>query len=709
MDTIMIRGIKTFVEKENIDECYLNPKDNIINEHYNQLLFKTLPMNLLFYLPLNEILAVVLEEKVVIYDIKLSVIDSLKIIDEIFYKDIINEFSDIIINKIDEKIDKNKKTAYFMGLNFIAKEQEDKQIKNIIISDDFYDKKGSFVMIIEFMNLDIYIVEYNLLNEINNNPKFSLILKADKTMFIDKKTNADVISKLNDNYYKNSYKTKFKIIKYLNSKIFFLYQHQYNFYIYSFKINEITLHSYTNNKKRNKNKNIESNLLYNKICLNKESINFDVNYCFNEINYIDYFEFITIGVNNEIFYHLFFLENGNGNKKIYKEIINKEITIDNKANISNIKYANNVNNSNLFCDKIFFMIQLNKIFVVNYFIERDKANKLSMNIKYKYLLNIVEFSEEQIYDVFLLQKQYLYIFTRKSKYIEYILDLQNMKNNKNTEIISINETPKFFRITKFIYDIKPFQSENGFFILITQNSIRPINMNIIYKINHSSLTKINDSFSEGLILGLRNPKENIEFINDKNSFIFNKRYNYFINKIFKGQNPYINKKDRNKNNMDIEEDQSDLNEENEEKEEIENDEGDIENKYENDDLMNINSDKYKNMEKISIKENESIKKEIIDFYIKKQEFIFSKEDYLKFLDNENYICEFCGEKFKSFEENERIYKCNNDDVTFSCCLSKMPINNDFLWCSYCQLFYSYELNNFYCIVCDKILTTLDTL
>ena len=70
MDTIMIRGIKTFVEKENIDECYLNPKDNIINEHYNQLLFKTLPMNLLFYLPLNEILAVVLEEKVVIYDIK---------------------------------------------------------------------------------------------------------------------------------------------------------------------------------------------------------------------------------------------------------------------------------------------------------------------------------------------------------------------------------------------------------------------------------------------------------------------------------------------------------------------------------------------------------------------------------------------------------------------------------------------------------------
>ena len=157
MDTIMIRGIKTFVEKENLDECYLNPKDNIINEHYNQLLFKTLPINLLFYLPLNEILAIVLEEKIVIYDIKLSVTDSLKIIDEIFYKDLINEFLNIKINRNEEKIDKNKKTNYFMGLNFIAKEQEDKQIKNIIISDDFYNKKGLFIIIIEFMNLDIYL------------------------------------------------------------------------------------------------------------------------------------------------------------------------------------------------------------------------------------------------------------------------------------------------------------------------------------------------------------------------------------------------------------------------------------------------------------------------------------------------------------------------------------------------------------------------
>ena len=81
-----------------------------------------------------------------------------------------------------------------MGLNFIAKENEDKQIKNILISDDFYNKKGIFIIIIEFMNLDIYIIEYNLLYEINYNPKLTLILKTDKNMFLDKKANLNIIN-----------------------------------------------------------------------------------------------------------------------------------------------------------------------------------------------------------------------------------------------------------------------------------------------------------------------------------------------------------------------------------------------------------------------------------------------------------------------------------------------------------------------------------
>ena len=104
MEPIIIKDIKTSIIKESIDECYLNPKDNIINEHYNQLLFKYLSSNLLFYLPLNEILVLVLEDKLVIYDLKISLTENLKILDEIYYiKDIINYFNEKNKNKNREK------------------------------------------------------------------------------------------------------------------------------------------------------------------------------------------------------------------------------------------------------------------------------------------------------------------------------------------------------------------------------------------------------------------------------------------------------------------------------------------------------------------------------------------------------------------------------------------------------------------------------
>jgi hypothetical protein len=273
-----------------------------------------------------------------------------------------------------------------------------------------------------------------------------------------------------------------------------------------------------------------------------------------------------------------------------------------------------------------------------------------------------------------------------------------MKNNNENDIIKIDEKPKYFKITKFIYDIKPFKSENGFFILITQNPIRPINMNIIYKINYTNLIPIENDFSEGLIIGLRNPRKKVEFINQYNNFLFNKRYNYFINKIFKGQVPG-NKDDK----MNIEEDSEKSSEMQEEK----NDEEDNDNI--NDDIMNINSEKYKNMEKIGIKNNEIIKNEIIDFFLKKYEKSLSKDEYLKYINNNNFLCEFCGDKFISFDKTERIYKCSNDDICFCCCLSNKPINNNFIWCSYCNLFYSQELKIYYCIVCDKILTNLDSI
>ena len=508
---------------------------------------------------------------------------------------------------------------------------------------------------------------------------------------------------INENYYKNSYKTKIKIIKYLNDNIFLLYQHQYNFFIYNFIVNEISLFA-SKSKHQIRNKNNEGFLSYAKISLKEDVVNFDSNYCFENETLLDYFEFITVNNNNQVYYYLFKLENLK-EKKNYIQIIKEEIKIDNMANISNIKYfeikSDKIND--LFFEKIFFIIQLNKVFVIKYFIEKSLKGNLIFKICYKYLLNIVEFSEEQIYNIFFLQKKYLYIFSRKNKYIEYNLDLKEIKNNKSTETITINEKPKYFKVTKFIYDIKPFESENGFFLLITQNSIRPINMNIIYKINYNHLEPNGNNFSEGLILNLRYIKEKTEFINNDNNYVFNKRYNYFINKIFKGQKLIMDKSNEN-NRMEIDYN-IDYKNEIEDNDNNISDEEDEDLEIINDDLMNINSEKYQNMEKISIKDNNIIKNELIDFYSNK---LLLKDGYLNYLNNDKYKCEFCGEKFINFDKNERIYKCNSNDITFSCCLTNKPINDNFLWCSYCTLFYSRELKIFYCIVCDKILTNLDS-
>ena len=688
----MIKDIKTSIIKESIDECYLNPKDNIINEHYTQNCSRNLFMNLLFYLPLNEIIIVVLEEKLVIYDLKITITDSLKILDEVFFiKDIINIFKDI--NKLENekvKTDKNKINNEFGPLSFYDKESEDKQVINILISDDFFNVKGKFIIIIQFANLDIYLIEYNLLYEINNKPKMSLISKHSKNLFIDKiMTNhtSNIINRYDENSFKNSSKVIIKIIKYSNKNIFIIYQFKNKFYIYDFTINGIS--HYINEDKSKKN-----SLSYIKILLNKyeEFNSFDANYCINSNS--NYFEIIANSKCGTVNYYLFLIKtNGISNKK-YEQIISEEIKLENKmirAYKSDIKYyKGNINYEDLFSEKIFFVIQLNQVFIIKYNVYKDNKKNFKLNICSKYLIDIIEFNEAEIYNIFVLQQKFFYAFTRKGIYIEFELNLNQLKKNKKIEVITIKEKTQFFKIAKFIYDITPFQSENGFFLLVTQYPLRPINMNIIYKVHYSNITPIKyNYFSEGLMLILRyNKKETILDKENKDFYLFNKRYDYFINKIFKGQNNLL---EENKDKMEIEEiDTNNISETDENK---------------NDDLMKINSALYKEKEKQSLIENEKIKKEMILFFQKK--FENEKNNEMKYINNEKYKCEFCGEKFKEFDKEKMWYKCNNDEITFSCCLTCKPINDDFFWCSYCDLFYSNEINNYYCIICGKILSKLD--
>jgi len=689
MEPIVIKDIKTSIIKESLDECYINPKDNIINEHYNQTFSQNLFIKLLFYLPLNEILAIILEEKLVIYDLKISITENLKILDEIYYiKDIINNFKEDKNENEKAKPDKNKLNNYFRQFIYSDKDYQDKQIKNILISDDFFDKKGKFIIIIVFANLDTYIIEYNLLYELNDKPKMTLIAKNSKSLYIEKNIHNNIINKYDENSFKNLSPIIIKIKKYLNKNIFIIFQFKNKFYIYDFTMNGI---SQFENEEKDKNKSLS----LNKINLNYkiEFNNFDANYCVNSSS--NYFEVIAYTKFNTINYYLFLIKNNAVSGKKFEQIICEEIKIDTDMEISNkseIKYyKGNINYGELFTEKIFFVIQLYQIWIIKYCISKDIKKNLKFNTCYKYLFNIIEFNEKIVYDIFVLQQKFFYLFSKNGKYIEFELNLNKLKNNKKTEIINIKENPKFFKIAKFIYDVTPFQSENGFFILVTQYPLRPINMNIIYKIHNANITSIkSDYFSEGLILSLRyDKKETILDKENSNYFLYKKRYEYFINKIFKGQNGSL---EENKDKMEIEEIDKNNMDENDE--------------YKNDDLMKINSALYNEKEKQSSIENDKIKNDIILLFQKKYEN-FKKNESM-FINNDKYKCEFCGEKIKLFDKEKICYKCYNDEMIFACCISNEPINNNFFWCSYCNLFYSNKINIFYCIICEKILSKLDS-
>ena len=516
-------------------------------------------------------------------------------------------------------------------------------------------------------------------------PKMKLISKSSKTMLIEKNVN-NTFNKNEENMVKNTSKTNIKIINDNNRNIFIIYQHKNNFYIYDLIINEISLFGNTNSKES------EKSLKFNKISLKNEFIHFDANYCsFSSFNY---FEFITVTKNNIIYYYLLEMKYDKEFGKKYVQILAEEMNLDNISNISDIKYFREKSNAydDLLKERIFFVIKLNQVLIIKYNILKDKKENLRMNICYRYLIDIIEFAEEQIYKIFFLHHQYFYAFTRKGKYIENICNLDQLKNNEKIETITIKEKPKYFKISKFIYDIKPFQSENGFFFLVTQYPMRPINMNILYKINYSNLKPINDNFVEGLLISLRQKQKEINIEKEnKNNYLYNKRFEFFINKIYKGQSNLIDNID---NKMVIEKKDNNIDEENENK---------------NDDLMNVNSDEYIKSEKQSLIEINKIKKELISYFKKQLEKVIKTDDYLIYLKNQEYKCEFCKELFKEYDKENMFYKCINNDITFSCCISYRPINDNFFWCSYCNLFYSEKIKIFYCVVCDRILSKLDSL
>jgi hypothetical protein len=87
-------------------------------------------------------------------------------------------------------------------------------------------------------------------------------------------------------------------------------------------------------------------------------------------------------------------------------------------------------------------------------------------------------------------------------------------------------------------------------------------------------------------------------------------------------------------------------------------------------------------------------------------------EYGEYINNEDYSCEICSEinsVFVKYNEAKRSYTCVKGHLTFSCCITYLPVteegNFNFYLCEECNLVYS-ENKIRICLVCQKSLNLL---
>ena len=466
---------KTIIEKESLNEFYLNPKDIIFDEKINEINYN---LNTFYYLSYNELLVILFENNISFIDIKKSICKNITIIKYININEIfLNNF-----NIKEEKKIKIIKSNNFSNFCFNIRENELKLIKNFNVLE-FKNCLNKIFIIIEFKNLDFIILKYNNI-QIEN--KYTVLYKHSKNYFLN------LFNSFLLNYESNLIYNYNSIIKIKNNYIF----HFVESILFIFELNE-------NNYK-----------FLHKIKLNIEIKKFLV---FKNKNKNEYC-FIILNNNNNIEYFYFDINNLNVLNK-------KQINIENLSNINILKIIK------LNQDKKYFLFsELNNIYIYTINFE----NKL---IEYYLKINFIYFEDCLIKDFFICMKNILYAFNSNGEYSYEYLNIENNNNNNNDNNI-INNKIKNLNLVKYIYDIILFKNKFGFFILGTQNNIKFGNINIsiflpIEIIDNNPINEIflnnnlySNFFNELLIYNLR-------FKNDiiNNNNIYYKRLNFYLNKI----------------------------------------------------------------------------------------------------------------------------------------------------------------------------------
>ena len=464
---------KTIIEKESLNEFYLNPKDIIFDEKINEINYN---LNTFYYLYYNELLVILFENNISFIDIKKSICKNITIIKYININEIfLNNF-----NIKEEKKIKIIKSNNFSNFCFNIRENELKLIKNFNVLE-FKNCLNKIFIIIEFKNLDFIILKYNNI-QIEN--KYTVLYKHSKNYFLN------LFNSFLLNYESNLIYNYNSIIKIKNKYIF----HFVESILFIFELNE-------NNYK----------FLY-KIKLNIEIKKFLV---FKNKNKNDYC-FILLNNNNNIEYFYFDINNLNVQNK-------KQINIENLSNVNNLKIIK------LNQDKKYFLFsELNNIYIYTINFE----NKL---IEYYLKIKFIYFEDCLIKDFFICMKNILYAFNSNGEYSYEYLNIENNNNNIiNNKIKNLNLVKYIYDIilfkNKFGFFILGTQN-NIKFGNINISIFLPIEIIDNNPINEVFLDNnlYSNFFNELLIYNLRFKNDIIN--NNNNNNIYYKRLNFYLNKI----------------------------------------------------------------------------------------------------------------------------------------------------------------------------------
>ena len=594
----LIQYKKTKIEEETKEEFYLNPKDMVNNDKVYE---SSNTLDVMYYLPLNELLVVIFEENFVVIDIKKTLSRNFTIIKMFSISDIFKK----AFNENDEKKSVPSSSDSFGGFCFKIRESDLKKIKNFSCIE-IKNKLNQLFFLIEFVNLDFVIIKYD---NINTQTDFNVLFTQTKSFFAKNSKNL----KLNyETCLIMNYATRIACLEEKNNSKTFNLFYQVESLIFVYKLSE------------------DSCKFFQKL-----SWNSDIKTLIADYSHLD--------DTNEIIFYIVNVTNSiqkatlNTDSKTFSEGLS--LNKPNEGNITLIKA------DSFKAQKILLYAQLNAVYIYDF-----------LNSSLLFKITFALFEDWIISYCFITLNEAIYIFNSNGDYSYSSLNLSQPTIGSGENPFEItNSSMDSLKISKQIYSVKEFNSRIGFFILSTQNPIKIQNVNITYFLpeqisDHMSLEKMIErspevksefySFSlcEFLIIKLRfhSLKDFEENKFDENNIIKG-RLQYYLSKIFQEEEGRAS--------------------------------------------------------------CEGFLHDILQYYKKINDI--SSELYKNYLSNEKYLCDFCSEKFLTFNTKTMIFSCKNNHSTFSCCVTQVPFDEKFLTCPNCGLLYSEEFK--VCLGCQQML------